>query len=133
MAKQTAVGFLVQELVLESKIDLDTKTRDLIYLASEIEEELLNKACYDGYYHEGMMNTKEYYDKTYRGSKMSNQELTVREKEIITLLSKGLFNKEIAELLYVNRRTVESHLYSIYKKLQVKNRIEALNKIKSKL
>ena len=58
---------------------------------------------------------------------MSNQELTIRENEVIAFLAKGLLNKEIAEILNITVRTVDTHLYSIYKKLQVKNRIEALN------
>jgi len=39
MKKQTAVEWLIQELVLENKVDLDTKMRDLMYKAAEMEKE----------------------------------------------------------------------------------------------
>lgn len=47
--------------------------------------------------------------------------LTKREKEILTLVCEGDTNKEIAEKLFVNIRTVENHRFSLYAKFQVKN------------
>ena len=52
--------------------------------------------------------------------------LTRREIEILPLLDEGLSNKEIAARLHVAPVTVKTHLQNIYKKLNVKNRIEAL-------
>lgn len=52
--------------------------------------------------------------------------LTERESEIIPLLAEGLSNKEIAERLCIAPYTVKTHLKNIYKKLVVKNRIEAI-------
>jgi DNA-binding NarL/FixJ family response regulator len=52
--------------------------------------------------------------------------LTPREKEIMTLLSKGLFNKEIADQLGICLQTVNNILYNIYQKMNVSNRIEAM-------
>ncbi len=57
-----------------------------------------------------------------------NGELSMREKEILRLLSKGLLGKEIAELLGIQKETVKKHLANIYRKMQVKNRMEAVNK-----
>jgi LuxR family maltose regulon positive regulatory protein len=54
--------------------------------------------------------------------------LTPREIEILPLLAEGLSNKEIAARLYIAPLTVKTHLQNIYKKLNVKNRIEALEK-----
>jgi LuxR family transcriptional regulator, positive regulator of biofilm formation len=53
--------------------------------------------------------------------------LTNRELEIISLLSNGSSNTEIAEQLYVSEHTVKSHLYNIFKKIKVHNRIQAMN------
>jgi DNA-binding NarL/FixJ family response regulator len=54
--------------------------------------------------------------------------LTPREIEILPLLAQGLSNKEIAARLYIAPVTVKTHLQNIYKKLNTKNRIEALKK-----
>ncbi|HVT86758.1 MAG TPA: helix-turn-helix transcriptional regulator [Chitinophagaceae bacterium] len=56
--------------------------------------------------------------------------LTGREKEVIEYLSMGLTYDEIATQLNVSPETVKMHLKNIYRKLQVKNKIEALNKMK---
>ena len=56
--------------------------------------------------------------------------LSIREREVLELLSKGLLYKEIAERLGVTHETVKKHLKNIYQKLHVQNKIEALNKFK---
>lgn len=54
--------------------------------------------------------------------------LSNREKEILELLSRGLMYKEIAAELYISSETVRKHVYHIYEKLHVTNRVEAVNK-----
>jgi DNA-binding NarL/FixJ family response regulator len=54
--------------------------------------------------------------------------LSNREKEILELLSKGLMYKEIADKLFIGQETVRKHVYHIYEKLHVNNRLEAVNK-----
>lgn len=54
--------------------------------------------------------------------------LSKREKEILEKLSKGLLYKEIADQLFISPQTVRKHVYHIYEKLHVGNRIEAVNK-----
>ncbi len=49
--------------------------------------------------------------------------LTKREKEVTLSVSKGLTNREIASQLNVSERTVKSHLGSIFKKLELKDRV----------
>lgn len=56
--------------------------------------------------------------------------LSLREKEVLELLSKGLLYKEIAEKLGVTHETIKKHLKNIYQKLHVQNKVEALNKFK---
>jgi DNA-binding NarL/FixJ family response regulator len=53
--------------------------------------------------------------------------LSSREKEILEMLSKGLLYKEIAEKVFISPQTVRKHVYHIYEKLHVSNRIEAVN------
>ena len=53
--------------------------------------------------------------------------LTQREMEIIGLLGSGASNMEIAERLCVSEHTVKSHLYNVFKKIRVSNRLQAVN------
>ncbi len=54
--------------------------------------------------------------------------LTRRELEILEMLAKGLVYKEITEKLFISTETVRKHVYNIYNKLHVSNRVEAINK-----
>jgi DNA-binding NarL/FixJ family response regulator len=54
--------------------------------------------------------------------------LSNRENEILVLLAKGLLYKEIAAYLFISQETVRKHVYHIYEKLHVNNRVEAINK-----
>ena len=57
---------------------------------------------------------------------LSHGPLTDRESEVLGLLSKGLANKQIAVALGISEHTVKFHVSSIYTKLNVTNRTEAL-------
>jgi DNA-binding NarL/FixJ family response regulator len=57
---------------------------------------------------------------------MSYPLLTHREKEILQSIIMGQSNKEISKTLCISVETVKSHVKSIYHKLQVKNRVEAV-------
>lgn len=54
--------------------------------------------------------------------------LSNREKEILELLARGMLYKEIASTLFISQETVRKHVYHIYEKLHVNNRVEAINK-----
>ncbi|MCB4809599.1 response regulator transcription factor [Tamlana sp. 62-3] len=54
--------------------------------------------------------------------------LTKREVEVLEQLSKGLSYNLIAENLFLSRGTVRKHIENIYKKLQVHNKLEAVQK-----
>jgi DNA-binding CsgD family transcriptional regulator len=54
--------------------------------------------------------------------------LTEREREILEQLSKGLIYKEIAANVNLSPETVRKHVYNIYLKLHVSNRVEAVNR-----
>lgn len=63
--------------------------------------------------------------------KASNSpELTDREIGVLEYLSAGLTNKRIAEALFISSFTVKRHIENIYRKLQVQNRVELVDKAK---
>jgi DNA-binding NarL/FixJ family response regulator len=55
-------------------------------------------------------------------------QLSHRERQILEELSRGLMYKEIASVLFISPETVRKHVYHIYEKLHVTNRVEAVNK-----
>jgi DNA-binding NarL/FixJ family response regulator len=55
-------------------------------------------------------------------------QLSHRERQILDELSRGLMYKEIANVLFISPETVRKHVYHIYEKLHVTNRVEAINK-----
>jgi DNA-binding NarL/FixJ family response regulator len=57
--------------------------------------------------------------------------LTTREIEVLEQLSKGLKYNAIAENLYLSAGTIRKHVENIYTKLQVHNKLEAIQKAKN--
>jgi DNA-binding NarL/FixJ family response regulator len=55
----------------------------------------------------------------------SLSELTNQEHRVLALVAKGWRNAKIAQELYISTRTVETHLYRIFDKLDVSSRTEA--------
>jgi len=56
------------------------------------------------------------------------EKLTKRELEILALLAKGFLYKEIADQLGISLSTVRAHLHTVYEKLHVQSRTEAVVK-----
>lgn len=59
--------------------------------------------------------------------KRTDTKLTKRERQILKLIKDGATNLDISESLAVSEHTVKSHLYNVYKKIGVRNRLEASN------
>lgn len=57
--------------------------------------------------------------------------LSGREREVLSLVSEGLRNAQIAARLYITEGTVKRHLTNIYIKLDVRSRMNAVNKARS--
>jgi DNA-binding NarL/FixJ family response regulator len=53
-------------------------------------------------------------------------ELSVREREVLTLIAQGLTNAGIAERLVLSPKTVRNYISEIFSKLQVANRVQAI-------
>lgn len=57
--------------------------------------------------------------------------ISKREKEIIQLICQGKSNQDISDSLYISLQTVKDHIYRIYLKTGVKNRVQLTNLIRS--
>lgn len=60
------------------------------------------------------------------GSDEPVEPLTLREIEVLTMVAKGANNQTIADKLFVKEVTIKTHLNSIFKKLKVSNRTQAV-------
>ena len=54
-----------------------------------------------------------------------DDELSLREREVLELIGQGLRNREIAERLVVSEATVKTHVRHVLEKLRLRNRAEA--------
>ena len=59
------------------------------------------------------------------------RELTPRQLEIVRLLEVGLSNKEIAQRLHIELPTVKNHLHTIFEKLDVSRRTDAVARVRA--
>ncbi len=59
-------------------------------------------------------------------SEQGEAQLTAREREVVSHISRGETNAEIAEVLYLSPHTVKEHTSAIYRKLGVRNRAQAV-------
>jgi DNA-binding CsgD family transcriptional regulator len=57
--------------------------------------------------------------------------ITKREEEVIRELCSGKSNREISESLFISLQTVKDHVYRIYQKTDVRNRVQLINLIQS--
>ncbi|MBW8865104.1 MAG: response regulator transcription factor [Verrucomicrobia bacterium] len=71
-----------------------------------------------------------YFEEETRGGQVGAAlgRLTPRQHEILLLLAKGFYYKEIGAALGISHSTVRAHLHSVYRKLEVKSRSRAVIK-----
>jgi len=126
--KVISLTMFTDDNYVQSLIDVGVKG----FLVKNINKETLHKAITTvagggNYYSEELfnffsrkLNTKEESNKT------DDVRFTAREKEILQLLSEGLSNKEIAEVLYISERTVVGHKSNMLAKTGCKSAIGLL-------
>ncbi|NAZ92698.1 LuxR C-terminal-related transcriptional regulator [Vibrio toranzoniae] len=98
----------------EKKIKIAKGLREVIdgdnWLPRKVTNQLL-------FYYRNMVNTN---------TTPTNVDLTIREIQVIRCLQSGSSNTQIADDLFISEFTVKSHLYQIFRKLAVKNRVQAI-------
>ena len=63
--------------------------------------------------------------------KAEDLNISKRETEVLELLAEGLSNQEIADKLFVSLNTIKTHSSNLYSKLDVKRRIQAIERARS--
>jgi DNA-binding NarL/FixJ family response regulator len=69
---------------------------------------------------------KQLVESVRRGGKRPQAQLTEREMDVLQLMAAGLKNDEIAGELVITTQTVKNHVRSIFRKLEVETRVEAV-------
>jgi DNA-binding NarL/FixJ family response regulator len=67
---------------------------------------------------------REYLDRARAGDALHTEMLTPREEEIVKLVAEAHTNDEIAEMLFISKKTVERHRANILEKLGMRDRVE---------
>lgn len=60
---------------------------------------------------------------------VTSNPLSPRESEILNLIAAGKGNRDIAEILHIEEKTVKNHINNIYSKLHIKSRYEAISHV----
>jgi DNA-binding NarL/FixJ family response regulator len=67
---------------------------------------------------------RDYLDRASRGEITPEDPLSPRELEVVKLIAEGLTSEEIAEKLYISKKTVDRHRANMLEKLGMRNRVE---------
>lgn len=111
MFKAGARGYLLKDCAFEElSMALETVAKGQYYLCSQITGIVLKD----------FLNSTQNEEKSIFGS------LSPREREVLQLIGEGKGIKEIASLLFISEKTVDSHRRKIMKKLGVTNIVELL-------
>jgi DNA-binding NarL/FixJ family response regulator len=67
---------------------------------------------------------RDYLDRASRGETTPEDPLSPRELEVVKLIAEGLTSEEIAEQLFISKKTVDRHRANMLEKLGMRNRVE---------
>lgn len=109
MLRAGAAGYLLKECAFGELVEaIHAVLEGRIFLSAEISQVVVN----------------EYLKPSRGGEKSSVSLLTPREREILQLIAEGKTNEDVAQVLYMSRRTVEKHRARIMTKLNIHNLAE---------
>ncbi|HVX00991.1 MAG TPA: response regulator transcription factor [Candidatus Babeliaceae bacterium] len=107
MMRRGCAGYLLKDTEQKTLID----AIEQVYMGAEFIEPALKEQML-----QNVINFK-------KNTANNTPELTPREKEILQLIVQELTSQEIADKLFISLHTVESHRFSLFQKLDVKNMI----------
>lgn len=121
-----AVGFTLSEICMMGLLPvydvfLDTLITNVVFYSTPLIVFFILERFLTGYY---ASRPLEQPVKTNLESLFEKYGISKREGEIIELIIKGHSNQEIEDKLYISLETVKKHIYNIYKKTRVKNRLQ---------
>ena len=103
------------------------------YLMKDVSPEDLVKAIKSAVQDESLVDPSvlhkvltQFRQLTEDSSDHADDKLSPREKEVLEALTAGLSNREIAQKLYITEKTVKAHFSSIYRKMNVSTRSQAI-------
>lgn len=79
----------------------------------------------------GWLHLQDKKKKSKQEKRFPLEPLTIKEKNLLEGLKDGLSNQQLADKHYLSINTVKSHLKSLYRKLDVSSRLEAVERSKS--
>lgn len=110
-----AAGFLLKDVEPAALIDgIRTVVRGDALIASEVTRALIDYAMQQPDQHVGSVDPHVL------------DVLADRERDVLTLLSKGLSNKQVATALFLGETTIKSHVSSLLSKLHLRSRVQAV-------
>ena len=110
--KSGAHGYLLKDLEASQFFEaLEAIQRDEVVLPSRLAGKLLD---------EFRVQSQQV------GKTVEREPLSIREREVLDLVSQGITNKEVAEKLYISENTVKYHMKNILDKLHLRNRGEVI-------
>ncbi len=111
------INFLIFNFILIAIVSL------LVYLILQLKPVDINK-------HTAVPKEENSNASRINEERITEYQITAREKQIIEMILLGRSNKEIGDKLFISRKTVDNHIYRIFQKTAVKNRVELLNLFK---
>jgi DNA-binding NarL/FixJ family response regulator len=119
--QEGAAGYLLKDMEPDQLVEaIKGAFHGNVQLHPDIKDILV--AGLDSHY---KMQSNSQSDSEYRPDSGKGSSLTVREKEVLGAIARGLSNKEIAAALFISEKTVKTHVSNILGKLELDDRTQA--------
>lgn len=129
--KKRGLKYKVLILTIHNEIEYLEKAIDIGvdgYVLKDSELAVLKKAIftiYEGNSYIQPSLTALLKSKLEKSKETKEEELTKREIEVLKLIARGMYNKEIADELVISEKTVKNHISNIFRKIDVTDRTQA--------